>query len=89
MKHNKHIHQYKRQKLGKKTIFRCTLIGCSHYVYKELAENRVALCNRCGNPFMLDKPALTLAKPHCRQCTRIKHQEKVEKITALLEGMNA
>lgn len=80
----KHTHQYRKLKLGKRTIFKCVMMGCAHYVYKELAEGRVSLCNRCGIPFMLDKPAMTLAFPHCRECTVSKKKEQIDRIKELL-----
>lgn len=85
-KAKKHIHQYKREKLGGKTIYKCTLPGCPHYLYRQFMDNVVSLCNECGNPFIMTKYGLRLAKPHCNDCTKpeLAKREKLEKLREYL-----
>jgi late competence protein required for DNA uptake (superfamily II DNA/RNA helicase) len=35
-----------------------------------LSENKIIECSRCGNPMLLTKAKMDLAKPHCDDCTR-------------------
>jgi len=65
-----HLHRYTKKKLGKNNyiVFKCNLAGCDHYVRRELAEGKVCECNRCGEPMVLNKAAMELAKPHCAKC---------------------
>lgn len=86
MASEKHTHQYHQQKLGNKTIFKCILPGCTHYLYKELVENVLSVCNVCEMPFLMTKAAMTLAYPHCKACTKPRvNQDKIDKIRELLE----
>jgi uncharacterized paraquat-inducible protein A len=71
MSKSKHIHQYKRKKLGRDgsyVVFACVEPHCSHYAVPTLLEGKLAKCPRCGQPFTLDKSALSLAIPHCNDC---------------------
>ena len=65
-----HLHRYQKKKLGKNgyTVFKCMVAGCSHYIRKELAEGQIAECNRCHEPFILNKASIQLSKPHCDKC---------------------
>ena len=82
-----HLHRYTRKKLGKNNyiVFKCNLAGCDHYVRKELAEGKIAECNRCGQPFILTKAAMQLAKPHCIKCVVPKDKETHDAIKEFLE----
>lgn len=66
----KHIHKYRRAKLGDSVIYKCIFGGCTHFINKALIEGRVCVCHRCNQPFIITK--LTLrncpAKPHCDNC---------------------
>lgn len=69
----KHIHRYQRIKLGKNyVVFKCDLPDCRHYLRPELVKDKISICNRCNEPFILDIAAMQLSKPHCLSCTKRK-----------------
>lgn len=68
-KHN--VHKYERYTYDTgHVILRCVLPNCNHYIAKDLASNKLAICHRCGEEFQLDKKLVELHKPHCYDCTR-------------------
>lgn len=86
-----HIHKYRRVNISKKDkppsyIMQCSLPHCNHHVEMIDRERcpkligKVAVCNRCNDPFELDRIALTKAKPVCSLCTGgSSKQEKLDK----------
>ena len=67
----KHTHKYRKINIGKEKkyeVFRCEIPNCTHYLPVKMAEGKVCLCNRCGNVMSLDKEAIQLARPHCKDC---------------------
>lgn len=84
-KYPNHLHKYKRKKLGKDyLVYICIVPGCNHYIPVILAENKLCACNRCGKPMILTKKALTLAKPHCEECTKkTKTSEDLDALTEM------
>lgn len=70
MVRGKHIHKYRRAKLGKSVIYKCAISGCTHYILKDLIEGRISVCWRCPNPFVITKKTLKNcpAMPHCDNC---------------------
>ena len=85
----KHIHQYVRVKIANRkdaiTWFKCNAIGCTHRERKEFLENRLSICNRCGEQIILSKGKLELAKPHCDKCTKSPKQEEINKLASLFK----
>lgn len=86
-----HIHRYRRINLSTKPresyeVLRCTKPACTHYIRVDMAEGQVAECNRCGNPFVLNRETVRLAKPHCTDCIKRKKSETVDAIAGFLEG---
>jgi formylmethanofuran dehydrogenase subunit E len=82
-----HLHKYKRIKLGNGyKVYKCINPGCSHYVSVKLVEGQICQCNRCGQPMVMDRAAMQLARPHCYSCTKSRRQETIEKIAEFLEG---
>lgn len=84
----KHIHKYVRVKVGvkKREYYKCSLEGCTHKIFPELAVSRESICNYCANSFFMTKESITLLKPHCG-CR--KKKDKVvatSTIQAFLEG---
>jgi len=67
----KHIHKYRRLKLGQKNyiVYECVLPNCPHFLNEKLVDGRACVCWRCGNPFVMN-PETHLLKPHCKKCTR-------------------
>lgn len=88
MSRQKHIHKYKKIKLGKDYIvFRCLLPDCSHYIRRELAEGKVSICNRCNQPFIMTKNVVRKhAMPHCDDCVVRRDEQKISSIKELLEA---
>lgn len=84
--HDGRPHKYQRFSTSTpgRFIWRCMLNECSHWVFQELILGRTTLCHRCGDPFVMDRKALSLKKPHCRKCTRGKSRE-AEKIEHIIE----
>lgn len=85
-----HLHKYKRVNLARKRdtkdflVFKCVRPACSHYVPLNLAEGKLCECNRCGNPMILNKESMQLAKPHCSECVKRKKIDEVSTIAEFL-----
>ena len=86
-KKSNHIHRYHRRKQGNRghQIYKCVVPGCTHYIDTKMADGRICECNRCGKPFVLDKRACKLAKPHCLECVRT--NEAAKKIEDRLKAL--
>lgn len=87
-----HIHKYKKVNLSRDKddpffVFKCIIPTCTHYISVKLAEGKLCICNRCGEPMILNKVSVTLTKPHCNNCT--KRRTNVSKITEFLEKTQA
>lgn len=86
---DKHTHRYERAIIGRKgyTVFKCNLPGCPHYISAKLVKNRISLCNRCGNEFIIDNRAKLLAKPHCVDCieAKVKQEEIFHDLSKFIE----
>lgn len=81
-----HLHKYKRMNLGNGyLVYKCIEPGCSHYIRTDLAFNALCACNRCGNAMVMTKKAMTLARPHCEDCTKTKEKVDLSKISEFLE----
>lgn len=65
-----HIHKLKRHTFrnGEQVYF-CTLPHCKYKVVVALALGKEVICNRCGDPFIMNEVSIRLAKPHCDDCT--------------------
>lgn len=84
MTRKQHLHKYRRVDIGRDTeywVLQCQLPHCSHYfpMKTKMAcpslEGKIAICNRCGDAFTLDRRALRQAKPSCEACIRNKSNE--------------
>jgi len=84
----KHIHKYQRDKLGKKhIIYRCVIPGCTHYVSRKMAKNRLSICHVCNEPMIIDSFAITLAKPHHNECT--KKSTRFNKLKDIIDDLSS
>ena len=85
----KHIHQYIKVKTAtrKDAIiwFKCNIVGCTHKIREEFAENRMSICNRCSEEFVLTKEKLKLVRPHCDACTNSSKGISIKKLTELFK----
>ena len=70
----KHAHKYLRYLTLKQKIkmYRCVLPDCTHTTLVDHAMNKVAVCWRCGEDFLMSKISVTLERPHCTACTQSK-----------------
>lgn len=81
----KHIHQYQQValKTSKRSVFRCMLPDCSHYLPEpEFAIGRSTICNMCPLVFLLQREHLDIKKPVCPACKelRIRRKEALQAI---------
>lgn len=86
-----HIHKFSRINLAKKGnpehwVMHCSLPNCSYYIVMQSKLsckplwNKHSLCNKCNEPFELDKRSLRQAHPTCIDCYGNKgKKEELEK----------
>jgi hypothetical protein len=81
MASQKHVHKYKRVKLGKNgyIVYACMFPDCTHYLPEDRVVGRQSICWVCGKIMVVyrDTNGL-LAKPHCRGCYVRKPRKKKE-----------
>jgi len=91
-----HVHKYRRIDIGRRRqywVMQCSLPKCQHYVameHKEYAPalvGKIALCNRCNEPFELDKLALTKKFPTCKDCIDSPRQKEIKKASKFFEDL--
>lgn len=86
---NKHIHQYVKVKIADRkdaiVWFKCNAIGCTHKIRAEFAENRLSICNRCGNEFVLTREKMKLVRPHCDACTMSTKAKNIKDLAELFK----
>ena len=86
---NNHVHRYERADIGvdkKYIVYRCNLPDCGHYLTPAMVKGKKSICNRCGEEMTMDALALSLAKPHCQDCT-VKKDKNVDKVKELVEEL--
>ena len=68
-----HIHRLKlhEYKSGTKVFF-CTLPDCHFKIDRHLALGKRALCNLCGEEFLMNEFTIKLVKPHCPNCGKVR-----------------
>lgn len=64
--------------------WRCVKPNCHHYLLEDFIVGATAECWRCGIDFVIDEK-MKLKKPHCRDCTRRKQDEKTNSSSAGIE----
>lgn len=77
--HSIHKYYWSQFKVSKTVIYRCGVEGCTHFIYEPLVVNRLSLCWRCGDAFVITVKSLRSKKLHCESCTRGKHNKIKEK----------
>lgn len=70
----KHTHKLKRHtyKRTGNSIFFCTLPDCHYKIDAPLAVGKKAICNVCGDEFIMTEYSIKLIRPHCDKCSKIK-----------------
>lgn len=66
------VHQYSREKLGDKVIYKCS--KCPSYIFSPLHLGRETICPGCSRVFKLSTKH-TQRKPHCGCLTKV-YKEK-------------
>lgn len=67
----KHIHKLKKHKYKSgNTVFHCILPDCYFKVETALALGKEAICNICGESFIMSEYSIRLTRPHCANCGR-------------------
>lgn len=68
-----HIHKLKKHKYSSgNAVFFCILPDCHFKIDAPLALGKRALCNICGDEFIMNEYTIKLAKPHCPDCGKIR-----------------
>lgn len=86
-----HIHRYtkvvlsSRKDKGAYIVYKCNYPKCRHYIPKELLVGKEAICNRCGNKFIVTRDRLHGATNiFCRDCVKRKVQEEIPDIPMMM-----
>ena len=97
------VHKYRLRDLARKKdtppylVYICTKQDCSHHIRVDLVDGKLAMCNRCGDPFIMQLSKLKhgerlVVRPHCDDCTKTPDRlaAKKEKISSSVdEFMNS
>lgn len=84
----RHIHKYRRIDIGHDKnywVMKCVEPNCTHYTPGKtklsfpLLRGQIAKCNRCNEPFIMNKRATRMEQPCCNDCVK-KKKETIEKI---------
>jgi len=77
MKKQSHIHKLRKHKYSTgNAVFFCTLPDCHFKIDAPLALGKRALCNICGDEFIMNEYTVKLAKPHCSNCGKVKIKDE-------------
>jgi hypothetical protein len=88
-RHHEGAHKYKRRWIGKAKdyeVYACVLPNCRHYIAPEHLEGKEYVCWRCGNTVVATVNTRSLAKPHCKNCTKTKSGKPAVKSNFKSEG---
>lgn len=94
----RHVHRYHRVDIGRDKpvwVMKCIKDGCTSYTFMRtklsapILRGQIAECNRCFEPFILDKRAIRMAEPCCKDCikTTKKTIEKVKSAETFFEDL--
>src|SRR5215203_1845718 len=73
MKKVTHVHKLRRHKYPTGTfVYFCALPDCHYKIEVPLALGKRAICNICGNEFIMNEYSIKLSKPHCADCGKVK-----------------
>jgi hypothetical protein len=77
---NHKVHKYLKAKTvkGERTIYRCMLPNCPHYVTEEFIKGRECICWRCGDVFVISGRMHERTRPYCGKHNKVK--ESLEKV---------
>jgi hypothetical protein len=97
---NKCLHKYKLRDLARKKdtppylVYVCVKQYCSHHIRVELVDGKLAECNRCEEPFIMNLAKLKhgdrlVVRPHCDICTKTPTRfiEKKKKLESSIDDL--
>lgn len=68
-----HTHKLRRHKYPSgNAVFFCTLPDCHYKIDAQLVIGKRALCNICGDEFIMNEYTIKLKSPHCDGCGKVK-----------------
>lgn len=95
-----HFHKYRRRNIAARGkpehwVMQCSLAGCSHYMHMAsklsapLLMDKISICNKCNEPFAMNRRAIRMAEPTCDDCVagRIITKDKVQSIDDFFKGL--
>jgi hypothetical protein len=91
-----HIHTYQRKNIGRDKevwVMKCVDPKCTHYIFMKSKLSapqlwgKSALCNECGDEFLLNRRALRLSKPTCNNCAGGEIKEKAKEAVDFLSKL--
>lgn len=69
----KHAHRLRRMTYKNGTeMYICTLPDCSFKDQTEALLGKRAMCNLCGDEFIMNAYQIRLKSPHCTNCAKVK-----------------
>ena len=91
-----HVHKYRRVDIGRDLpywVMQCSEAGCTYYIAMKTKKTaphlvgKIAICNKCGDRFILDRRSLKLAKPICINCVQSPREEELKKVSKFFDNM--
>jgi hypothetical protein len=79
-----HVHKYVR---WKKRFYRCTHADCTHYAERSFLIGKRAVCNLCGESFILSPEDLRRSKPRCINCSDTKEAKTRRALMDMLDSI--
>jgi hypothetical protein len=70
-----HVHKLKRHTFrGGRQVYFCVL-DCNFQIDAAFALGKQSICHICGNEFTMNEYSIKLARPHCKNCGKMKVQD--------------
>lgn len=70
-----HVHKFKRHTFrGGRQVYFCVL-DCNYQVDAAFALGKQSICHICGNEFTMNEYSVKLARPHCKNCGKMRVKE--------------
>ena len=86
-----HVHKYLRVRSyrdRKYITWRCVLPTCTHTIAHAFISGKESVCWKCEGKMLMSGRALQRERPTCERCRGIKQQKALEKVDAVLEGLD-
>ena len=79
----KHIHKYQQVHTKFKTLWKCGIPSCKHFMPEHLTAliiGRASLCWNCGETFVMTEEKMSSPRPICNNC-----DESTKQLASILE----